>query len=95
MSIITNYDFMSVVMYPELLNRREFVHDCWLIAKGTENEDLKIAISEDKYFYLFRDDLLELLRTNDEVMITQILETECHLQLYTEMGYALIAIKHA
>jgi len=70
MSMITKYDFMSVVMYPELLERREFVHDCWLIAKGSENEDLKIAISEDKYFYIFRDDLLELLKTNDDVMIT-------------------------
>ena len=70
MSMITRYDFMSVVMYPELKNRREFVHDCWLIAKGAENEDLKMAISEDKYFYLFRNDLLELLKTNDETMIT-------------------------
>ena len=86
---------MSVVMYPELKHRREFVHVCWLIAKGTENEDLKIALSEDKFFYLFRDDLLVLLKTNDETMVTQILESECHLQLYTEIGYKLIAIKHA
>ena len=30
--MIEMYDFMSVVMYPDLKNRREFVHDCWLIA---------------------------------------------------------------
>ena len=95
MSLITKYDFMSVVMYPELRNRREFVHDCYLIAKGTDNMDLKIAISEDKYFYLARDDLLELLKTNDETMITQVLEAECYLQLKSEAGYMLIAIKHA
>ena len=32
LTMITKYDFMSVVMYPDLRNRREFVHDCWMIA---------------------------------------------------------------
>jgi hypothetical protein len=32
--MMDEYDFMSVVMYPELKNRREFVHDCWVIAKA-------------------------------------------------------------
>jgi len=32
-----DYDFMSVVMYPDLKNRRLFVHLAWLIAKNTEN----------------------------------------------------------
>jgi len=31
-AMITKYDFMSVVMYPDLRNRREFIHDSWLIA---------------------------------------------------------------
>ena len=31
--LISEYDFMSVVMYPELDKRRNFVHDAWLIAK--------------------------------------------------------------
>jgi hypothetical protein len=61
--IAFNYDFMSIVMYPTLNSRREFVHDCWMIAKATENEELKLAISIDPYFYLTRDDLLALLRT--------------------------------
>ena len=43
---------MSVVMYPELRNRRDFVHDCWIIAKHSENEELKLAISADQYFFL-------------------------------------------
>ena len=45
--MILEYDFMSLVMYPELRKRREFVHDAWLIAKMTENTELKIAISDD------------------------------------------------
>jgi len=32
--MITKYDFMSVVMYPDLKNRREFIHDSWLIAQA-------------------------------------------------------------
>lgn len=59
--IINEYDFMSVVMYPELKKRREFVHDAWKIAKMTENTELKIAISNDPYFYITREDILNLL----------------------------------
>ena len=64
--MIYDYDFMSVVMYPELKKRREFVHDAWLIAKLTENTELKIAISNDPYFYITRDDILQLLKTKDD-----------------------------
>ena len=52
--MIEMYDFMSVVMYPDLKNRREFVHDCWLIAQGRDNEELKMALSRDPYFYVNR-----------------------------------------
>jgi hypothetical protein len=51
------YDFLSVVMYPDLKNRRLFVHDAWLIAKYTENFELKFAISKDPYFFITRDDI--------------------------------------
>ena len=65
---------MSIIMYPELRARREFVHDCWIIAKGTENQELKVAVSRDPYFYLNREDLLVLLYTHDDVTITLLLE---------------------
>jgi len=71
--MIEMYDFMSVVMYPDLKNRRDFVHDCWLIAQGKENEELKMALSRDPYFYVNRNDLLVLLKLNDIKMITHIL----------------------
>jgi len=71
--MVEKYDFMSVVMYPDLKSRREFIHDCWSIAKACENEELKLAISADVFFYLTRDDLLELLKTHDDKMITHIL----------------------
>ena len=77
--MVNKYDFMSVVMYPDLKCRREFIHDCWTIAKACENEELKLAISADVFFYLTRDDLLELLKTHDDKMITHILETNCKL----------------
>ena len=70
---------MSVVMYPDLKNRRDFIHDCWIIAKSTENDELKLAITGDKYFFLTREDLLELLKTHDDKMITHILDTDCML----------------
>lgn len=55
--MILKYDFLSVIMYPELKSRREFVHDAWLIAKYTENFELKMAISKDQYFYITREDI--------------------------------------
>ena len=85
---------MSVVMYPDLKNRREFVHDCWTIAKASDNEELKLAITKDQFFYLTRFDLLELLKTHDDKMITHILDTDCKLICQEDISYKLIAIKH-
>ena len=93
--ITMTYDFMSIVMYPTLNSRREFVHDCWLISKATENEELKLAISRDPYFYLTREDLLALLKTKDNNMITHILETNCKLNIREDISYKLISIKGA
>jgi hypothetical protein len=45
--MVEKYEFMSVVMYPDLKNRREFIHDCWIIAKASDNEELKLAITGD------------------------------------------------
>ena len=60
---------MSLVMYPELKSRREFVHNTWFVAKITENTELKIAVSNDPYFTITRDDILKLLETKDDQMI--------------------------
>jgi hypothetical protein len=49
---------MSLVMYPDLKKRREFVHDSWVVAKMSENRELKEAIIDDPYFQLNRDDIL-------------------------------------
>ena len=77
--MVEKYEFMSVVMYPDLKNRREFIHDCWIIAKASDNEELKLAITGDQFFYLTRTDTLELLKTHDDKMITHILDTNCKL----------------
>ena len=80
-------------MYPDLKHRREFVHDCWIIAKGSENDELKKAVANDPYFYLNREDLLDLLKTHDNKMITHILENNCSLQIYEDISYKLVGIK--
>ena len=85
---------MSVVMYPDLKNRRDFIHDCWLIAKASENVEFKLAITSDMYFYLTRNDILELLKTHDDFMITHVLDTNCKLLCSEDISYKLIAIKH-
>ena len=51
---MNQFEFLSVVMYPDYKNRRNFVHEAWLIAKLTENNELKLAISKDPYFFLTR-----------------------------------------
>jgi hypothetical protein len=91
--MMDEYDFMAIIMYPDLKNRREFVHDCWSIAKACENDELKYSVSADPYFYLTRDDLLVLLKTHDNKMITHILETDCHLQIRENISYKLVGIK--
>jgi len=80
-NMILNYDFMSVVMYPDLKKRREFVHDAWIIAKLTENVELKVAISNDPYFYITRMDVLQLLKTKDDQMIQHMLKHEIMLNI--------------
>lgn len=93
--MLNEYDFMSVVMYPELKKRREFVHDAWLIAKLTENMELKIAISNDPYFYITRDDILQLLKTKDDQMIQHMLKNEIILHIREDVSYKLVKIKNA
>ena len=93
--MMDEYDFMSVVMYPDLKNRREFIHDCWVIAKAQENDELKQAVSRDAYFYLTRDDLLDMLSTHDNKMITHVLDIQCMIHIREDTGYKLIAIKGA
>jgi hypothetical protein len=93
--MMLEYDFMSVVMYPELKKRREFVHDAWLIAKLTENAELKVAISNDPYFYISRDDILQLLKTKDDQMIEHMLKNEIMLHIRENVSYKLVKIKGA
>jgi len=91
--MMEEYDFMSVVMYPDLKNRREFIHDCWMISKAKENDELKIAVTLDTFFYLTRDDLLILLKTHDNSMITHVLKNECKHHILEDIGYKLIQVK--
>lgn len=88
--MVKEYDFMSAVLYPTLKNRRDFIHYCWVIAKKKENTELKMAIVKDPFFYLTRDDLLSLLRTHDDEMITTILKLNCKLLISEDIGYKLI-----
>ena len=53
-NMIKKYDILSVVMYPDLKNRKLFVHDAWNIAKLSENRELKLEISNDPYFFITR-----------------------------------------
>ena len=33
LALIHQYEFLNIVMYEDLLKRREFVHDCWVLAQ--------------------------------------------------------------
>jgi len=93
--MILDYDFMSLVMYPELKKRRDFVHDAWTIAKMTENTELKIAISNDPYFFITRADILILLKTKDDQMVHHMLKHEIMLHIREDVSYKLVKIKGA
>ena len=38
------YDFFSIIIYPDLKARKQFVHDAWEIAKFTENYEFKMIL---------------------------------------------------
>ena len=80
---------MAIVMYPELKKRRSFVHDAWLIAKYAENNEMKLAVSNDPYFYITRDDMLQLLRTKDDMMVEHMLKNDIMLLIREDVGYRL------
>jgi hypothetical protein len=66
-----------------------------MIAKSVENDEFKIAVADDPFFYLTREDLLILLQTNDIVLITHILHKGCNLKLEDNISYLLVSIKSA
>jgi len=43
--MLNENDFFSIIIYPDLKARRQFVHDAWEIAKFTENFELKLIVS--------------------------------------------------
>lgn len=88
--MVNEYDFMNLVMYPNLQARREFVHDAWIIAMARENDELKKALSKDPFFFLTRTDLLFLLRAHDDNMITHILKRNCMLLIQDDASYKLV-----
>lgn len=63
--MLHKYDFITIVMYQEMRSRRDFVHDCWVIAKLQESEELMLAITHDPYFFITRDDILDLLKSEN------------------------------
>jgi hypothetical protein len=93
--IILEYDFMTLVMYPEIKARKNFVHDSWVIAKKSENTELKIAIANDPYFQITRDDILTLLKTKDDQMIHHMLKHKIFLHINEDVSYKLVKIKGA
>lgn len=93
--IIIDYDFLTLVMYPDIMTRKRFVHDSWVIAKMSENTELKIAISNDPYFQINRDDILNLLKTNDDQMIHHMLKHKIYLHINEDVSYKLVKIKGA
>ena len=93
LTLIQQYEFLNIVMYDDLMNRREFVHDCWVIAQLSMSFELMQAISVDPYFYLTRDDLLELLIYDRQEVIAHLLKTNVKVKLIEDEGYYLVQIK--
>ena len=91
--MINDYDFFSIIIYPDLKARKQFVHDAWEIAKFTENFELKLIVSKDPNFYLTRDDIFQLAHTNDDDMIEEILRRGTMLEIQDDISYRLVSIK--
>lgn len=88
--MINEYDFFSIIIYPDLKARKSFVHDAWEIAKFTENFELKMIIVQDPNFYLNRDDIFQLVHTEDNEMIEEILRLGVMLEIQDDISYKLV-----
>ena len=52
-----------------------------------------LAVSADDYFYLTREDCLELLKSENHDMISHLLKNDVMLQIKEDISYKLIQIK--
>ena len=75
------YDFLSIIIYSDFKARKLFVHDAWVIAKYTECYELKMTIINDKFFYITRDDIFQLIHSDDDEIIDHMLELEVKFEL--------------
>ena len=93
--MIFKYDILQVIIYPDLKLRKMFVHNAWTIAKFTDNFDLKLAVSQDPYFCITREDIFHLVHTLDDIMIEHMLKTEVKLEIQEDAGFVHVSIKKA
>ncbi len=93
--MINEYDFFSIIIYPDLKARKQFVHDAWEIAKFTENFELKMIIIQDPNFFLTREDIFQLVHTEDNEMIEEILKNDIMLEIQDDISYRLVSIKNS
>ena len=88
--LLDTFDFITIVMYEELRARRDFIHDCFLIAQATQSNELMSAITQDPHFYVTRDDMFELLRSENHAIISRLLEMSCKYLITEDKGYYLV-----
>ena len=83
---------MTLVMYPDLEQRRMFVHDAFYIAKLSENLELKIVLLIDPYMYFIKRDIDLLIFSDDHDMIELTLRHPVKLHVMND-AYSRIKIK--
>lgn len=93
--MIFKYDILQVIIYPDLKLRKMFVHDAWVIAKFTDDFDLKLAVSQDPYFCITREDIFQLMHTHDDIMIEHMLKIGVKLEIQEDTGFTIVSIKKA
>ena len=91
--MLLKYEFINIVMYDELEDRREFVHDCFIMATLNRSEELMEALILDEHFYITREDLLILMQTNQNNIIRRLLAEGSKLLVQEGEGYYLVQIK--
>lgn len=92
-NMIYSHDFYAIIIYPDLKTRKQFVHDAWIIAKFTECHELKLIISNDKYFYITREDIFQLVHTEDDDMIQHMLHIGVSFEVKDDIDYKLVNFK--
>lgn len=74
-------NFPNLINFPDMEIRKQFVREIWKIVDILNAEEIKLEILRDRYFYLTKAELEEIIKEKDEVIMKGILKYRTQIKL--------------